>query len=265
VISEKIRWKKSPNVEAFRFLKSTTTKTPKVTIPAPTQIHFFSGPDGISKQAYPDLDEFWNDLVEAYAAELKALGDAGCTYVQLDETCLPKLADPALQEVVRKRGDDWRKLTGKYAEVINRIIEKKPDTIRMVMHHCRGNRGNFWQAQSGYDAVAEVMFGQIRVDGYLLEYDSPRAGDFSPLRFLPKNKVAALGLISTKNKKLESVDELKRRIEEASKYVPLDSLCLCPQCGFSSVFSSSPLTVNDEIEKLKRLVEVAHQVWDGVQ
>jgi 5-methyltetrahydropteroyltriglutamate--homocysteine methyltransferase len=262
VISSQVRWRSSPNLEAFGFLKSVTKRTPKVTIPAPTQIHLFAGTDGISKEAYPDIEDFWNDIVAAYLSELRALAGAGCTYVQLDETCLPKLADPAIQEVVTRRGHDWRVLVNRYAEVINRILDGKPDSIHLVIHHCRGNRGSFWQGQAGYDAVAEVMFSQIHANAYLLEYDSPRAGDFTPLRFMPKNKIAVLGLISTKSARLESIDELKRRVDEATKYVSLDRLCLCPQCGFSSAFASSPLTVYEQRNKLERLVEVAHEVWN---
>jgi len=261
VVREKIKWTGSVNVDAFVFLKSITKQTAKVTIPAPTQAHFFASTDGISKTAYPDIEEFWNDMVDAYAAELRALGAAGCRYIQIDETCIPKLADPDIQNVVNRRGQDWRKLLDKYVEVINRIIAAAPAGMTVVIHHCRGNNAGLWQAQAGYEAVAETMFAKIKGAGYLLEYDSPRAGDFAALRFMPKDKIAVLGLVSTKSTRIESVDELKRRIDEAVKYVPLDHLGLAPQCGFSCGFAGSPMTYDTQIQKLARIVEVANDVW----
>jgi 5-methyltetrahydropteroyltriglutamate--homocysteine methyltransferase len=260
-VEHRIQWKASVNVEAFAFLKSITKETPKVTLPAPTQVHLFAGTTGINKSVYPDIELFWNDMVAAYHAELKALGDAGCTYVQIDETCIPKLADPIIQDVVAKRGDDWRKLTAKYANILNRIIDGAPAGMQVAIHHCRGNNAGMWQAQAGYDAVAEIMFSEVKAKSYLLEYDSPRAGDFAPLRFMPKDKIAVLGLVSTKSTKLEPASELTSRIEEASKVVPLDRLCLGPQCGFSCGFAGSPMTYESQLQKLQRIVEVARSVW----
>ena len=199
----RIEWKSSINVDAFTFLKSITHATPKVTLPAPTQVHFFAGTTGISKTVYPDIEQFWDDMVAAYRAELQALGQAGCTYVQIDETCLPKLADPAIQQVAAKRGDDWRAVTRKYAEIINRIIASAPAGMHIAIHHCRGNNAGLWQAQAGYDAVAEIIFNEIKAPAYLLEYDSSRAGDFAPLRFMPKDKTVVLGLVSTKTTRIE--------------------------------------------------------------
>lgn len=262
-VNRRIAWTGSVNVAAFTFLKSITKETAKVTIPAPTQVHQFAGRDGISKSVYPDIEQFWADMVAAYHAELKALGDAGCTYVQIDETSMPKLADPAIQAVVQGRGQDWRQVLQTYADVMNRIICGAPSGMTIAIHHCRGNNAGRWMAQAGYDAVAELLFGTVEAKSYLLEYDTPRAGDFAPLRFMPKDKVAMLGLVSTKSNRVESADELKRRIDEAAKVMPLDRLALGPQCGFSCGFAGSPLTYDSQVRKLQRIVEVARQVWNA--
>jgi 5-methyltetrahydropteroyltriglutamate--homocysteine methyltransferase len=263
LVNKKIRWTGSLNVDAFNFLKSITKEMAKVTIPAPTQVHHFAGPEGISKAVYPDVEQFWEDIVAAYRSELAALGAAGCRYVQIDETSMPKLADPAIQEVVRNRGQDWRVVLAKYAEVMNQIIRSAPKDMIIAIHHCRGNSAGMWQAQAGYDSVAELMFGTVEAKSYLLEYDSPRAGDFASLRFMPKDKVAVLGLVSTKSNRIETQDELKRRIDEAGKFMPLDRLCLGPQCGFSCGFAGSDLTYESQIQKLGRIVEVARAVWNA--
>ena len=257
----KVRWVRPIVAEDFKLLRSMTTKTPKATMPAPTQIHFFGGRKGISDTAYPDLDAFWDDVVAAYHAELKALREAGCTFVQMDETCLPKLADPKIQGVLKARGDDWRSLAETYSDVVNRIVAGKPEGMTIGIHSCRGNSQGHWQAQGGYDPVADIMFNKVRVSAYFLEYDSPRAGDFTPLSLVPESTMIVLGLVSTKHRELESADSLKRRIDEASRYVPLERLCLSPQCGFSSSYFGHPLTVDDEIRKLERVVEVARDVW----
>jgi 5-methyltetrahydropteroyltriglutamate--homocysteine methyltransferase len=263
VVKEKLRWTGSPNVGAFAYLKLVTKAMPKVTIPAPTQVHMFAGRDGISKTAYPDEDLFWADMVAAYHAELKALGEAGCRYVQIDETSMPKLADPAIQDVVTRRGQDWRAVLKTYADVMNRIIAGAPAGMMVAIHHCRGNNAGRWMAQAGYDAVAELLFGTVEAKAYLLEYDTPRAGDFAPLRFMPKDKIAMLGLVSTKSNRIESAGELTRRIDEAAKYMPLDRLALGPQCGFSCGFAGSPLTYDSQVKKLERIVEVARQMWNA--
>jgi len=263
VVARKIAWTRSINLDAFTFLRSIAKETPKVTLPAPTQVHFFAGREGISKAAYPDIELFWEDMVAAYRAELAALGAAGCRYVQIDETCIPKLADPVIQEVVKRRGHDWRAVLAKYVEVMNRIIASAPAEMAVAVHHCRGNNAGMWQAQAGYEAVAEIMFGTLAAKAYLLEFDSPRAGDFSPLRFMPKDKIAVLGLVSTKSNRVEEADELRRRIEDAAKFMPLDRLCLAPQCGFSCGFAGSELTYDSEIRKLARIVEVARAVWNA--
>jgi 5-methyltetrahydropteroyltriglutamate--homocysteine methyltransferase len=263
VVDRKIAWTGSVNVAAFEFLKATTKETAKVTLPAPTQVHLFAGRDGIGKSVYPDESLFWDDMVAAYTAELAALGAAGCRYVQIDETCMPKLADPAIQAVVKNRGQDWRRLLDTYAEVMNRIIRGAPKAMTVAVHHCRGNNAGMWQAEAGYDAVAELMFSTVEADSYLLEYDSPRAGDFAPLRYMPKDKIAVLGLVSTKSNRIETADELKRRIDEAGKFMDLDRLCIGPQCGFSCGFGGSDLTYESQVKKLERMVEVARDVWDA--
>jgi len=263
VVNRKIAWTGSVNVAAFTFLKSITKETPKVTLPAPTQAHMFAARDGISKSVYPDIDAFWDDMVAAYHAEIAALAAAGCRYLQIDETSMPKLADPAIQEVVRRRGQDWRAVLQTYAEVMNRIIRGAPADMAVAVHHCRGNNAGRWMAQAGYDAVAEMLFGTVEAKSYLLEYDTPRAGDFAPLRFMPKDKVAVLGLVSTKSNRVETADELKRRIDEAAKHMPLERLCLAPQCGFSCGFAGSDLTYDAQVRKLQRIVEVARSVWNA--
>lgn len=261
VVNRKIAWTGSQNVASFAFLKSLTHQTPKVTLPAPTQVHQFAGKDGISRAVYPDIGQFWDDMVAAYHAELAALGEAGCRYVQIDETSMPKLADPAIQEVVRRRGEDWRAVLETYAAVMNRIIRGAPAGMIVAVHHCRGNNAGRWMAQAGYDEVAELLFGTLEAKSYLLEYDTPRAGDFAPLRFMPKDKVAVLGLVSTKSNRVETADELKRRIDEASRHMALERLGLGPQCGFSCGFAGSDLTYESQVQKLQRIVEVARAVW----
>jgi 5-methyltetrahydropteroyltriglutamate--homocysteine methyltransferase len=221
----------------------------------------FAAQDGISKSVYPDIAAFWDDMVAAYHAEIGALAAAGCRYLQIDETSMPKLADPAIQDVVWRRGQDWRVVLASYAEVMNRIIRGAPAEMTVVVHHCRGNNAGRWMAQAGYDAVAELLFGTVEASGYLLEYDTARAGDFAPLRFMPKDKVAMLGLISTKSNRVETADELKRRIDEAAKVMPIDRLCLGPQCGFSCGFAGSDQTYDSQVRKLERIVEVARSVW----
>jgi 5-methyltetrahydropteroyltriglutamate--homocysteine methyltransferase len=262
-VNRKIGWAGSVNVAAFAFLKGVTRETAKVTIPAPTQVHLFAGRDGISKAVYPDIDQFWDDMVAAYHAELRALGEAGCRYVQLDETSIPKLADPAIQDVVAGRGQDWRKILDTYVTVMNRIIRGAPQGMTVAMHHCRGNNAGMWQSQTGYEAVAELMFATVEAPAYLLEYDTARAGDFAPLRFMPKDKIAVLGLVSTKDNRVETADELKHRIEDASRHMALDRLCLAPQCGFSCGFAGSPLSYDAQVAKMHRIAEVAHAIWDA--
>jgi 5-methyltetrahydropteroyltriglutamate--homocysteine methyltransferase len=245
----------------FKFVKALTQRTPKVTMPAPTQIYWFAGRAGVSKTAYPDLAAFWDDAARAWREEIAALAAAGCSYVQIDETCLPKLSDPKMQAVLARRGDDWRTLLETFTSVAAEIVRDPPPGMTVVLHHCRGNSRGHWQAEGSYELVAENMFQRIPVVAHLLEYDSPRAGDFTPLRLVPASKTIVLGLVSTKVRALESADDLKRRIDEASRYVPLDRLSLSPQCGFASSHSGHPLTVDDQTRKLELVVKVAREVW----
>jgi 5-methyltetrahydropteroyltriglutamate--homocysteine methyltransferase len=236
--------------------------TPKITIPSPTVLHFRGGRDAIDKTAYPTMDEFYADLARVYNEEVRDFAAAGCRYLQIDETNFAYLCDEGVREQVRTNiHEDPAQLPKTYAKLINGAISGRPADMIVCMHLCRGNNQSAWLAEGGYDPVAEVLFNEINVDGYFLEYDTPRAGDFSPLRFVPKGKMVVLGLVSSKLPKLESKDELKRRIDEAAKYVPLDQLALSPQCGFASTIEGNKVTVDDEIAKLRRVVEVAQEVW----
>lgn len=256
-----IRWRKSVNVGPFKFLQSVTKQTPKVTIPAPQTLFFFATRDTISRTAYPDLSALWNDLAAAYKAELKALSDVGCTYVQLDEIVTSCLCDETHRSKLKSQGQDPDELLHSYVKAINRAIEGRSPNLTVAMHTCRGNYQGHWMAEGGYDPIAEYLFNEIKVDTIFLEYDSSRAGSFKPLRFMPKDKGVVLGLISTKTASLESPDALKKRIEEASEYVEIERLGLSPQCGFSSNYLGNPVTIEDEKRKLALVVDVAHSVW----
>lgn len=248
-------------VDDFRFLHSIARATPKITIPSPTTMHFRGGRQAVDAMAYPDMDEFYADLARVYREEIHDLAQAGCRYLQIDEVNLAYLCDPELRAQVRNIGEDPDTLPKTYARLLNDTIAGRPADMIVCMHLCRGNFAGAWVAEGGYDPIAELLFNEIAVDGYFLEYDSPRAGDFTPLRFLPKGKTAVLGLVTTKSGKLESKDEIKRRIDEASRYVPLEQLALSPQCGFSSGIGGNAMTVGDEIAKLKLVVETAQDVW----
>jgi len=248
-------------VEDFKFLKSVAHGTPKITIPSPTTMHFRGGREAIDADAYPDLQEFYADLARVYREEIHDLGEAGCRYLQIDEVNLAYLCDPELRAQVRNIGEDPQTLPKTYARLLNDTIDGRPADMVACLHLCRGNFAGAWVAEGGYDAIAEILFNEVAVDGYFLEYDSPRAGSFAPLRFLPLGKTAVLGLVTTKNAALESKDAIKRRIDEASRYVALDQLALSPQCGFSSGIGGNAMTVADEIAKLRLVVEVAQEVW----
>ena len=262
-ITGKIRWTKSINVAPFKFLQSVIGKggTAKVTLPAPQTVYFYTERHAVDQKAYPDMRDHWDDLTDAYIAEVKALGEAGCTYIQFDEVTTSCLCDERQRAYVRSRGDDPDALLRTYVESMNRIIAAKPADMAVTLHTCRGNLQGHWFAEGGYDPIAEYMFNTLNVDGYLLEFDTERAGSFKPLRFMPKGKVAALGLVSTKEPTLEPVDQLKRRIEEASQNLALDQLAVCPQCGFSSNYLGNPITEEIEKAKLARVVETAQAVW----
>jgi 5-methyltetrahydropteroyltriglutamate--homocysteine methyltransferase len=211
--------------------------------------------------AYDDVDAFWDDTVRAFRSELLALADAGCTYVQIDETAFAKFGDPDVQAQLAARGDDWAMLIDRYIAITNRVLDRLPPDLHIAMHLCRGNRGGQWHSEGSYDAVAEKLFNDLNIRAYFLEYDSPRAGDFSPLRFVPKDKSIVLGLVSTKSDALEDKDVLRRRIEAASRYVPHDNLALSPQCGFASIETGNPVSPAMQEAKLRLIVEVAQQEW----
>jgi 5-methyltetrahydropteroyltriglutamate--homocysteine methyltransferase len=230
-------------------------------MPAPQQLYHFATRETVSKAAYPDLAAIWDDLADAYIAELKALSEAGCTYVQMDEVVTSCLCDANQRSKLKNRGDDPDRMLSDYIRTMNRIAAARPKGMTIAMHTCRGNYQGHWMAEGGYDPVAERVFNEIKVDALFLEYDSPRAGSFAPLRHFPKDKVLVLGLVSTKTPHLESQAVLKQRIEEASRYVPLENLCLSPQCGFSSNYLGNPVTIDDERKKLELVVSTAQAVW----
>jgi 5-methyltetrahydropteroyltriglutamate--homocysteine methyltransferase len=263
-VTGKIRWRKSVNVGPFRFLKSVTRGTPKVTMPAPQQLYHFATRDTVSTSAYPDLAVLWDDLADAYIAELKALGAAGCTYVQMDEVVTSCLCDDTQREKLRARGDDPDAFLGHYIRCMNRISAGRPKGMTLALHTCRGNYQGHWMAEGGYDPVAERVFNEIKVDAFFLEYDSPRAGSFAPLRFFPNDKALVLGLVSTKTPQLEDPSQLKHRIDEASRHVPLERLCLSPQCGFSSTVHGNDIAVESQAAKLRLVIDTAREVWGEV-
>ena len=248
-------------VDDYRYLASVTTQTPKVSIPSPTMVHFRGGRAAIDVDAYPDLEKFFADLAACYRAELDALYAAGCRYVQLDDTNLAYLCDPVMRAGAVERGEDPDQLPHAYAELINAVIVGRPDDLVVGIHLCRGNYRSTWFAEGGYEPVAEVLFNELDVDAYFLEYDDERSGDFAPLRFVPANKTVVLGLVTSKRPELESVEALATRIDEAAVYVPLDQLCLSPQCGFASTVEGNALTADEQWAKLARVVETADTVW----
>ncbi len=260
-ITGKIRHVKPIQLADFQFLKSVTKRTPKVTIPSPTMLHFRGGREAISREAYPDMDMFFADVAAAYRAEIRTLSDAGCRYLQLDDTNLAYLCDEKMREGARKRGDDPNELPRRYARLINAAIADRPVDMAVCVHLCRGNFKSAWVAEGGYEPVAEVLFNELAVDGYFLEYDDARSGDFAPLRFVPKGKTVVLGLVTTKLDALESSDALKRKIDEAARIIPLDQLCLSPQCGFSSTVHGNAIALDAQAAKMRLVVETARDVW----
>ena len=260
-VDGKIKRSRGYNVEAFKFLKANTAHTPKVTMPSPPVVHFFGGRRAIDAKVYPDLAEFWDDLARAYREEIAALAAAGCNYVQMDECILALMCDPKFQTQLAARGDDPAMLLETYADVINDSIRDRPPGVVIGMHLCRGNNRGHWLGEGGYDYISDILFNRINADVYFMEYDSPRAGDFTPLRHLPRGKTAVLGLVTTKKPELESREDLVRRIAEAAKHAPLDRLALSPQCGFASHFIGNPVTEDDQRRKLELVVEVADRVW----
>ena len=260
-VTGKVRRSRPIMLEPFKFLRSVTGQTAKLTIPSPSMLHMRGGRPAISREAYPTLDAFWADCAQAYREEIRDLAAAGCTYLQLDDVSFAYLCDEKIRAGYRERGDDPEGAPRTYADTINAALRDRPAGLTVTIHTCRGNFKSTWMASGGYDPVAEVVFGGLNVDGYFLEYDSPRAGGFQPLRHLPKGKTAVLGLVTTKSPVLESKDELKRRIEEASRFAPLDQLALSPQCGFSSGIGGNAMTFAEQVAKLRLVVDTAREVW----
>jgi 5-methyltetrahydropteroyltriglutamate--homocysteine methyltransferase len=262
-VVDRVRHVTDIQVADFRYLQSRTCRTPKVTIPSPTMLHFRGGRAGISKEHYPDLEPFYQDVADAYGAELRSLAAAGCTYVQMDDTNLAYLCDAKMREAARARGDDPDELPHRYASFINRVVAQKPPGMTLAIHLCRGNFKSTWAAEGGYEPVAEALLSEMNVDAYFLEYDDRRSGDFRPLRFLPKGKIVVLGLVTTKLGELEQKDDLKRRIEQAARYAPLEQLALSPQCGFSSTVHGNAIAMAAQSAKLRLVVETAREVWSN--
>ena len=263
-VIDKVRHVKDIQLADFEYLKTRVSAghTPKVTIPSPTMLHFRGGRAGISKEAYPELDPtFYDDVATAYGDELRSLAAAGCTYVQMDDTNLAYLCDDKMREAARQRGDDPNELPHRYAKFINKVVAQKPAGMTLAMHLCRGNFKSTHAAAGNYEPVAEALLKEMDIDAYFLEYDDDRSGDFRPLRYLPKGKTVVLGLVTTKFGAMESKDALKRRIEEAAKYAPLNQLALSPQCGFSSTVHGNNIAVDDQRNKLRLVVETAQEVW----
>ena len=260
-VTGKVRHGHPIMVEDFKFVKSATSKVAKLTIPSPTMLHFRGGRGAISEDAYPDMQQFFDDVAAAYREEIQQLGAAGCTYLQLDDTNLAYLCDPKMREAARARGLDPDELPRQYARLINAAIADRPKGMRICTHLCRGNFKSAWVAEGSYEPVAEVLFNELKVDGYFLEYDDPRSGDFSPLRFVPKDKTVVLGLVTTKVGELESKDTIKRRIDEAAKFMPLEQMCLSPQCGFSSTVHGNEIALESQATKMRLIVETAREVW----
>lgn len=262
-VNAKVRRSKPIMVDHFAFLKSVTRQTAKFCIPSPTYLHMRGGRKVVDTKAYPDMDEFWDDIGKAYRAEIADLAAAGCTYLQIDDVSFATMCDAGVQAQIKADGEDFDALPGKYADIVNSLLAEKPASMAVTMHTCRGNFQSMWMAEGGYDTVADSAFNRINVDGFFLEYDTERAGGFEPLRYMPKNKRVVLGLVSTKSPRLETRDELKRRIDEASKYVALDNLCLSPQCGFASTHHGNKITPDIQRRKLELIVAVADEVWGG--
>jgi 5-methyltetrahydropteroyltriglutamate--homocysteine methyltransferase len=250
-----------PMIEHFKFVAAHAKAVPKMTIPSPSSLHFRYGRDAVPESIYPSMDDFYRDLGESYRKAVRAFADAGCRYLQLDEVNFTYLCDPKLRDVVSKRGEDPNVLPHTYARMINAAIADAPADMTTAMHLCRGNFQSTFVASGGYEPVAQILFNEIGIGGYFMEYDSDRAGSFEPLRFVPKGKTVVLGLVTSKSGQLESKDEIKRRIDAATKFIPLDQLCLSPQCGFASTEEGNILTEGEQWAKLAMIVELAGEVW----
>jgi 5-methyltetrahydropteroyltriglutamate--homocysteine methyltransferase len=259
-VTGRLRYGKPIMIDDFAFLKKTTKNTAKFTIPSPSMLHLRAGRAGISREVYPDIAEFWHDAAAAYRASIADFAKAGCTYLQLDDVSFSYLCDEKIRDTCRRNGDDPDALPRTYADTITKALQNRPAGMTVTMHTCRGNFKSAWVAEGGYDPVAEAMFSS-GVDAFFMEFDSARAGGFGPLRYLPKGKKVVLGLITSKSPELEAEDSIKRRIEEAAKFVPLENLCLSPQCGFSSTHHGNNLTADEQWRKLELVVKIAEEVW----
>jgi 5-methyltetrahydropteroyltriglutamate--homocysteine methyltransferase len=262
-VSDKVGLAQTIFGDAFVFLRdnAAASQTPKLTIPSPSMVHYRGGNSSIEQSVYPDMAEFWDDLTAAYAKQLQGAYDLGCRYLQLDDTSLAYINDPAQRAHIEKIGGDPDHLHEQYIANINKALADKPDDLVITTHLCRGNNQSMWAAEGGYDFVAEALFGDLNVNGYFLEFDDERSGGFEPLRYVPAGKQVVLGLVTTKRPELEDRDLLKRRIDQASQFVDIDQLCLSPQCGFSSTEEGNKLTIDEERAKLELIVEVAADVW----
>ncbi|MFO1136454.1 MAG: 5-methyltetrahydropteroyltriglutamate--homocysteine S-methyltransferase [Rhodoblastus sp.] len=263
-VMSKIGFSGHPFVDHFKFLKANTKKTAKQTIPSPSMLHYRGGRKLINMGVYPDMNDFYHDLGAAYGKAVKAFGDAGCTYLQLDDVSFAYLCDPEQRKMLKDRGDDPDKQPHIYAGMINKALESKPAGMTVSMHLCRGNFRSTFVASGGYEPIADLLFNQIGVDAYFMEWDSDRAGGFEPLRFLPKGKAVVLGLVTSKTGVLEKKDDIKRRIDEAAKFAPLEQLCLSPQCGFASTEEGNTLAEDEQWKKLELIVDIAREVWGQV-
>jgi 5-methyltetrahydropteroyltriglutamate--homocysteine methyltransferase len=262
-VGEKLHLDHTIFAQDFQFLQGLTTDdvTPKLTIPSPSMVHYRGGRAALDPDVYPDVEQFWADLTSTYNEQVKAIAGLGCKYLQFDDTSLAYLNDPAQREQMASKGEDAEHLHETYIRHINEALDGRPEGLTVTTHLCRGNFRSSWAAEGGYDFVAEALFGDLNVDGFFLEYDDARSGGFEPLRFVPKNKLVVLGLVTTKRPELESKDELKRRIQEATRYIPIEQLCLSGQCGFSSTVEGNALTREEQIAKLNLIVETAAEVW----
>ncbi len=261
VIKSRVQWTHPINAGDAAFLKANSCRMAKITSPGPCALHFRGGDAAVLASAYQDVEQFWSDTIEAFTQELRALAAAGCHYVQIDETAFAKFGDPDVQAALAARGDDWSRLIDTYINVTNRILRAAPAELHIGMHLCRGNRGGHWHSEGSYEDVAERLFNALEIPFYFLEYDSPRAGNFTPLRFVPNHKTVVLGLVSTKVPELEDKGALRRRLDDATKFVALERLAVSPQCGFASIDTGNPVTQEAQRRKLELICDLAHDVW----
>jgi 5-methyltetrahydropteroyltriglutamate--homocysteine methyltransferase len=261
LIRSRVHWTHPINGGDVSFLKANSGRAPKITIPGPCALHFRGGDAAVLASSYEDVDQFWSDTIAAFTNELRALADAGCHYIQIDETAFAKFGDPDVQATLAARGDDWSKLIDTYIHVTNQVLRAAPAELRIGMHLCRGNRGGHWHSEGSYEDVAERLFNALDIPFYFLEYDTPRAGNFTPLRFLPQHKSVVLGLVSTKVPELEVKSALRQRLDEATKFVTLDRMAVSPQCGFASVDTGNPVTLAAQRSKLELVCDLAREIW----